>query len=524
MRLKNIATTTLSVFLLMAGLSVAGLGQDSPTPSTDAPPAHDPRLEEIREFVIDEIAGGSVPSLSLAVALDGRVVWEEAFGLADVERGVPATPNTLYRSGSIAKPITATAVMQLVEAGLVDLDAPLEQYLGDLKLHYYASSPENVTVRRVLQHRAGFPPHNQFLFRDEEPHRRPFSETVRRYGNVMFWPGSYIYSNIGYQLLAHVVAQVSGQDFPGYVRDRVFIPLGMSTAQVYVGDDILNPAVRVYPGSYGDPIPDFLSPYPGSADVYFSGPDLLRFAMFHLKNGLPDQVSILADSTIEAMQRNDPPVNDRYGLGWYCDIDDRGYRSTYHGGDEPGVNNFMVMVPSENLAIVILANCDYPPERLLHIQGAVRAALISGYEGVNPWALAVEDSPEAGADAATADATEAPQAQQFPEELRGTWAGRIVAYDREIALTLVIADEGARIRLTGQEECSVDFQVVTPGFVLGTFAGRIPTPDAARYETSIRLAMVRNEDTLSGQATAVGWREDRQSACELSSWIELTRE
>ncbi len=434
----------------------------------------------------------------------------------------------MYRLGSIAKPITATAVMRLVEAGLVDLDKPIEDYLGGLALHHYAGAPEEVTVRRVLQHRAGFPPHNQLFFLDEEPERRPFHETVRRYGNVMFQPGwSYIYSNLGYQLLGRLVEQVSGLDFPRYVRDSVFTPLGMTAAQVYVGDELLGPAATSYYGASGEPVPQVLAAYPGSGDTYCSAHDLLRFAMFHLKNHRPDQGSVLADSTIDEMHSAGPPSNtyrgDEYGLGWFIDVDELGFRSFYHGGQSTGVSNFMALVPSENLAFVILSNTDYDASKLLHIQGAIRAALIPGYD-FNPWALAATDRLEAATDASVEQAEDDVPTQQFPEELLGRWEGQIVAYDREIDVSLVLSnDEGARIKLSGQEERGVDFSVISSVFLFGTFQGSIPTSDIARYDNWVRLAVRHAGHKLSGQATAVGWREDRQTDCELSSWIELVR-
>ena len=78
--------------------------------------------------------------------------------------------------------------------------------------------------------------------------------------------------------------------------------------------------------------------------------------------------------------------------------------------------------------------------------------------------------------------------------------------------------------MSGQEERGVDFSVVSSGFLFGTFQGSIPTPDIGRYEHWVRLAVRHTGDTLFGQATAVGWREDRQTDCELSSWIELVRQ
>jgi hypothetical protein len=100
-----------------------------------------------------------------------------------------------------------------------------------------------------------------------------------------------------------------------------------------------------------------------------------------------------------------------------------------------------------------------------------------------------------------------------------------VAYDREIELTLVLDSEGGAIaKLAGQGEQPIDLSYASDSFLLGTFVGSIPTPDIALYNHSVRLALVRTGTTLSGQATAVGWREDRQTECELSSWIELSRQ
>jgi hypothetical protein len=178
----------------------------------------------------------------------------------------------------------------------------------------------------------------------------------------------------------------------------------------------------------------------------------------------------------------------------------------------------MALLPSENLAIVILSNTDYEASKLLHILNAVKAALIPEYA-----AAAQNRTDTASQDTGREAADQVPR-QRFPEELLGTWTGRIVAYDRELEATLLIDNEDARIKLSGQEESSIDFSVVTAEFVLGTFPGYIPTSDGSRYEQSVRLALVRSANRLSGQATAVGWREDRQTDSERSSWIELARQ
>src|SRR5947209_16594754 len=100
-----------------------------------------------------------IPSLAIAVAQGNSVLWEEGFGWADRERRVAATPHTLYSLASISKPITATALMILKERGLLNLDHPINDYLGDSKLRAWVGNVEEATIRRVANHTSGLPFH-----------------------------------------------------------------------------------------------------------------------------------------------------------------------------------------------------------------------------------------------------------------------------------------------------------------------------------------------------------------------------
>jgi CubicO group peptidase (beta-lactamase class C family) len=100
------------------------------------------------------------------------VLWEEGFGWADRANRIPATPHTLYSLASISKPITSTGLMILQERGLLDLDRPIDDYLGDAKLTARVGSAADATVRRVANHTAGLPLHYQFFYADQ-PHRPP---------------------------------------------------------------------------------------------------------------------------------------------------------------------------------------------------------------------------------------------------------------------------------------------------------------------------------------------------------------
>ena len=136
------------------------------------------RFEPIRDTIRKEITENKVPSLSVAVAQNGEIIWEQAFGFADVENQVRATPRTKYSLASISKPITATALMTLVERGKIKLDRPIEDYLGGAKLKGYAGSASKATVRRVAGHISGLPLHYHFFLHGEPYQRPPMAETM----------------------------------------------------------------------------------------------------------------------------------------------------------------------------------------------------------------------------------------------------------------------------------------------------------------------------------------------------------
>ncbi len=175
----------------------------------------------------------SVPSISVAVARGDQILWEESFGWADRERKIPADPNTPYSIASITKPMTATALMTLVRAGKIDLDRPINDYLGATKLRARLGDAREATVRRVANHSAGLPEHYQFFYKDE-PWRPPsIDETILRFGNLFTPPDeAFRYSNLGYGLLSTIIARASGRSYARYMRDEVFLKLGMTHTTV----------------------------------------------------------------------------------------------------------------------------------------------------------------------------------------------------------------------------------------------------------------------------------------------------
>lgn len=206
-------------------------GHVAETQSTTATPV---QFEAVAASIRTDLAVHGLPSLTVAVARGGEVLWEQGFGWADREARRPATAHTSYSLASISKPITATGLAVLVERGLIDLDAPIDVYLGAAKLNPGAAAVTGVsdvsaaTVRRVANHTSGLPLHYHFFYVDEPAFARPpFEETILRYANLVTPPGThYQYSNLGYGLLDHVISNVSRRSYADFMTAEVFQPLG----------------------------------------------------------------------------------------------------------------------------------------------------------------------------------------------------------------------------------------------------------------------------------------------------------
>jgi len=322
------------------------------------------QFEEVRAKIKRELVEQDVPSLAVAVARNGKITWEEGFGWADREKRIPATEHTMYSLASISKPITATGLMVLVERGLVDLDKPINDYLGEAKLNGRAFDASGATVRRVANHTAGLPLHYQFFYRDE-PYRRPaMDETIRRYANLVTPPGERSqYSNLGYGIIDYVLERISGKSYPVFMREEVFVPLGLTRMSVHIGPGLEDFTATRYTAD-GTPYPFYDFDHPGGSAVFSSAHDLVRFGMFHLKNQLADQRRIISDESIDEMHK--PTAQDEdggYGIGWASRTNDKGLRTVSHSGGMGGVATNLTLLPDQNAVVVVLCNASSPLPR-----------------------------------------------------------------------------------------------------------------------------------------------------------------
>jgi CubicO group peptidase (beta-lactamase class C family) len=316
------------------------------------------QFEPIKASIQRKLTEDGVPSLAVAVARNGKIVWEGGYGWADREKRIPATEHTMYSLASISKPITATGLMLLVERGQVDLDKPVNDYLGAAKLNGRAFDVAGATVRMVASHRAGLPLHYQFFYEDEPYPRPPMDETIRRYANLVTAPGErYQYSNLGFGILDYVIARVSGMSYPDFMRREVFLPLGLTRTSIDIGPGLEAFAATRYAAD-GTPIPFYDFDHPGGSAVFSSAHDLVRFGMFHLKNRLPEQKAILSDSALDRMHAPTGSTGQRsgYGIGWSSAENDKGLKNLSHTGGMGGVSTTLILLPELNAVVTVLCN------------------------------------------------------------------------------------------------------------------------------------------------------------------------
>jgi CubicO group peptidase (beta-lactamase class C family) len=470
-------------------------------------PEKDP-FEAVREQIEQLVAEGTDPSLAVAVARNGEIIWEEGFGYAGREQNIPATEHTVYNLSSVSKPLTATGLMVLVERGLIDLDGPVNGHLGDSQLHSCVGDvTEAATIRGLADHTAGLPNHSLFVYSEQPLEPLPMEEVILRHGNLVSVPGErWLFSNLGYGVLGQVISEQSGKSFEEFMREEVFLPLGMTHTSVGIDPGRAeHQAVQYNPDLLA--LPPRTYDTPAGLGIYSSAHDLIRFAMFHLKNDLPDQKTIVSEATLDEMQRpTAAPYNAGYGIGWFVVDGEDGLRRVSHSGATAGASANLVLLPEEDLAVVVLSNTSSNSHE--DITNDILAALLPD-KFVPQDMFGAKDEPPLSLD----------------PELVGLWQGLIFTHRGEIPLVLEIYEGGepvvVQLGLTGEQKAmlndvsyvddSLFFQSSGSGpFLRGCFSGNLGTeemiwlpPVGLCFELKLR------EDTLTGSLLAVSSSEQR---------------
>ncbi len=275
----------------------------------------------IRAFM----AESGTPGIAVSVGRNGRIVWSEGFGYADVEQRVPVSPSlTRFRVGSVAKPMTATALAQLLEAGKLDLDAPVQTYVPN----FPEKKKGRITTRQLAGHLAGIRHYRGDEFLGQK-HYGSVAEglTIFQNDTLLFEPGTaYSYSSYGWNLVSAVVEGASGEEFLGYMQAHIFRPLGMQQTIADHVTPIISNRTRYYVFEDGELLnaPPVDNSYKWAGGGFLStSEDLVKFGFAHLSTQYlkPETIALLWQS-----QHTTAGEATNYGIGWASGNDARGRR------------------------------------------------------------------------------------------------------------------------------------------------------------------------------------------------------
>jgi CubicO group peptidase (beta-lactamase class C family) len=477
-----------AIFLLLPSVTLAASAPCSATRFENGVPVTtcviaDPRFAAIRSDLLDAVRSGRIASASVAMITRDGVLWEESIGWGDKERKTPATPRTAYLLASLGKSMTATALMRLVERNQIALDAPVSRYLGNAHLTIHEGTADAVTVRRVLDMTAEMP-HSNLTFSSLAARREYTTEAfVRNRGIVVFPPGEvFLYSNTDFGVIEQVIEHVSGKPFRDFMRDELFVPMGMTDSGVGSGGThaaavTYDEEGKLIPRSY--PMPE------STRATYSSLEDLIRYARLHLRLS---GTSLLRVESMREMRVRSGAPHARFGLGiGIFDLgSDRQWVLT--DGRDHGVQSALSMLPIEQTAAICLINTS---------GGQADEIAFRMADAVTPGFLE-----QVGKHMTEYEAWAQRPYTPTPEIL-GEWRGTISTNRGELPIALVFQPDGdVHVKIANQLETLVSEIGYDEGLLSGTFLAEIPAEEAAGHPHRDTISLRQVGTHLSGFVTS----------------------
>jgi CubicO group peptidase (beta-lactamase class C family) len=462
-------------------------------------------FQNIRDIALAAVDSYKATGVAVAVAHQGRIVWEEGFGWANLSAKTKVTEHTPFCLASITKPFTTTLMMTLVAAGKISLDDSPNQYLD--QSYVLKGNAKGATIRLLGAHAAGLP--SMFEMFPSTGSARPPSPRalLENYGTLAYSPNEvYEYSNIGFTALGMIASKVTGLEFADLLSRYVLEPLGLHDSFFDTNKTLLVRGAVLY-DELARPIPEYFTATPPSGELYASAHDLARFALFNLKSHLPDQTPILSDQLIDELHkpvfRGPSPAATTFG--WFSGETESGVRVVFKDGGQPGVSTIMYLIPEANLACVALANRSDNGEFVEKLVNQMAAMIIPNWLTPNaPVSLPMADFSGGAA-------------------YSGKWSGKLHGGGTEMAVSLEVAPTGgAKLSLGNKGSEAITSLRLQGNALVGESHGMIDSADALRNQaTSLRLKLQPHDDRLTGRilATAAGPGE----AAILPYIVELRR-
>jgi len=335
-----------------------------------------PGLEGFDDFMAQVLKDWKVPGVAVGVVQDGKVILLKGYGYRDVEKKLPATPNTLFAIGSITKSFTVTMLGMEMDEGKVDWDKPVRNYVPDFRM-YDPVLTEQMVVRDLITHRSGLPRHDMVWYSSDFP-REDLLRRLQFLEPNKPLRATFQYNNLMFMTAGYMAGKLNGKSWEDSVRERILLPLGMTGttfsekdtqnapdfAQPYQkGNDVKSEVKRM---PFDEQCPDTCALGP-AGEINSSVADMSRYVLFHLNKGKLEGKALLSENNSIQMQtpqmviQGAPDFKEQsetsYGMGFFISSY-RGHKQVEHGGNIDGFSAEMIFLPGDGIGIVVLTNLD----------------------------------------------------------------------------------------------------------------------------------------------------------------------
>jgi CubicO group peptidase (beta-lactamase class C family) len=310
------------------------------------------------------LAEKKAPGYAIGIIKNNQLIYAKGFGVSQLGAEKAVTPQSLFHMASVTKPFVATAVMQLVEQGKIDLDASPTKYL-----QYFRLNDERfraITIRQMLSHISGIPDVTDYNWDKPEYDDQALERFVRSVSNqhLVNTPGEkFAYSNTAYEVLGDVIAKVSGESFEDYVQHNILTPLGMKQSTLLLRQANKNLLTTPHVSEKGSVVVSKIFPYnrahAPSSTLYSNIEDMSRWAIANLNRGELDGKRILKATTYDLLWK---PVADvgirghsKVGISWFLQ-EAEGHHFVLHSGGDVGFESLVILAPDDKIAVVAMGN------------------------------------------------------------------------------------------------------------------------------------------------------------------------
>ncbi len=325
-----------------------------------------PETVQINKIVLKQKKVFDIPGIAVGMIKDGDIIYTDAHGVKGLNTGDSLTTQSLFHMASVSKPFVATAIVQLMEKGKIDLDEKLTHYLP-----YFVMDDErykDITIKHMLNHTSGIPDVDDYEW-DNPQYDDGAAERYARSQQTIkldFAPGAqYNYSNAAFDILCDVISKVSGMTFEDYTKENIFEPVGMKNSTFFkpdvpqelatkphLIDDSLNVVVsKIYP---------YNRRHAGSSTLHSNVEDMLLWAEVNLNKGMINGKRIYEESSYKLLTTSQTKLNETrsVGLSWFLDSINN-HQMIFHQGGDVGYSTFFAFIPAKKSAIAMMVNADY---------------------------------------------------------------------------------------------------------------------------------------------------------------------